>query len=124
MAKKLGKFLLFSAAIGSTAAAAYYYLKKRTTETAPETEGSPEEEHVRPLEKAVSRSYVPLTPDATGDAPESSEAAAEAAGETSDADFTPLSESAEDAAGTEEKASDETEEFFDEEDAAEDASAE
>ena len=29
MAKKFGKFLLFTAAIGTAAAAAYYYLQKK-----------------------------------------------------------------------------------------------
>lgn len=110
MAKKFGKFMLVTAAIGTAAAAAYYYLQKKDTASVPEDEDY--DDFSEDLDEAPdsSRSYVPLTPetksaDETKDANES---------EKKDS-FTPLTETV---AQTVEKTEETVEEFFDEEDSA------
>ncbi|MCM1056557.1 MAG: hypothetical protein NC517_02985 [Firmicutes bacterium] len=108
MAKKFGKFLLFTAAVGTAAAAVHYYLQKKGAE---HTES--EDEDYDDF-SGDSPNYVPLTPDAKA-------ATAEDAKETPDAEkkkdgFTPLKESVENAADKAEDAIENVEEFFDEED--------
>ncbi len=62
MAKKFGKFLLFTAAVGSAAAAAYYYLQKKGISTE-STEEEDCEDFSEDLDDAEpSKSYVPLNP--------------------------------------------------------------
>ena len=109
MAKKFGKILLATAAIGTAVAAAYYYMQKK--------EGVsiiPEDEDFEDLDDDLDddcepcRNYVPLTPD-----PAVSETQTE-----EDSNFTPLSEQVENVAETAEEAIEDVEEFFDEEDTA------
>lgn len=109
MAKKLGKFMLVTAAIGTAAAAAYYYLQKKdTSSTVPEDEDY--DDFSEDLDEAPdsARSYVPLTPE-TKNAEET-----KGADETEKKDsFTPLTETV---AHAVEKTEETVEEFFDEED--------
>lgn len=64
MAKKFGKILLFTAAIGSAAAAVYYYVHKKHAE-----QDNIEEEDYDDFsddteeDSDASRSYVPLSPE-------------------------------------------------------------
>lgn len=62
MAKKFGKFLLFSAAVGAAAAGVYYYLqKKNMTEQTDEFEDEDYDDFSEDLEdEDVNRNYVPL----------------------------------------------------------------
>ncbi len=128
MAKKFGKLLLVSAAIGSAIGAVYYFARKKDAER-----GSAEDDYDDFSEEdekekdSDSRGYVPLSPE--GQAGEEKESAAPAqeespaasnyaAQDTSDASagqdgFTPL---AEQVADTAQKAEESVEEFFDEED--------
>lgn len=110
MAKKFGKILLFTAAIGSAAAAVYYYVHKKHAE-----QDNIEEEDYDDFsddteeDSDASRSYVPLSPEGAQEqeAPAAQEDPAEEA-------FSPLKESAAKAA----EATEETvEAFFNEEDA-------
>ncbi len=58
MAKKLGKFVLFTAAIGTAAAAAYYYMQKRNAD---EDKSAEDEDYDDFSENdSASRNYVPL----------------------------------------------------------------
>ncbi len=61
MAKKFGKFLLFSAAVGAAAAAAYYYMKKDTS-IPDDTEDEDYDDFSEDLEddSDTSRSYVAI----------------------------------------------------------------
>ena len=123
MAKKFGKLLLFSAAIGSAIGAVYYFARKKNAE-----QDSAEEDYDDFSEEAEkkdsdSRSYVPLTPE--GEAGEEKEEKAEEPSPAGQADstpdasdapasqdgFTPL---AEQVAATAQKAEETVEEFFDE----------
>ena len=125
MAKKFGKLLLVSAAIGSAIGAAYYFARKKDAEY-----GSVEDDYDDFSEEnekeSDSRSYVPLNPEGQAEGKESAAPAQEeapadsncAAQDTSDASagqdgFTPL---AEQVADTAQKAEESVEEFFDEED--------
>lgn len=106
MAKKFGKFLLFTAAVGTAAAAIHYYLQKKNAE---HTES--EDEDYDDFSQD-SPGYVPLTPNAKNETAESEDAS-----ETPKKDgFTPLKESVENAAEKAEDAVENVEEFFDEED--------
>jgi hypothetical protein len=101
MAKKLGKLLLFIAGVASIATAVFYFLKKQDP-----TEDMRDDEDADDLEEETktSRTYVPLN-----------NGTAEAAHKTEEADtkeFTPLSDQVEKAA------SEEVEEFFDEDEVA------
>lgn len=126
MAKKFGKILLFTAAIGTAAAAAYYYMHKKNGAAVPEDEDYDDFGKDAEEEPAAGRNYVPLTPETNGEgaAKETSEAApsAEADAEAAASDevdakapdtFVPLSEHMAQAG---EKAEDAVEEFFDEDD--------
>lgn len=64
MAKKFGKFLLFTAAVGTAAAAVHYYLQKKGAE---HTES--EDEDYDDFSED-SPNYVPLTPDAKAETSE------------------------------------------------------
>lgn len=103
MAKKFGKFLLFSAALGGAAAAAYYYFQKKDAENFV-SEDDDYDDFSEDLEDDAEsgKNYVSLTPD-------------------KEEDFVPLDKVAKPADKTKEsKSSDkddaDVEEFFDEED--------
>lgn len=107
MAKKFGKFLFLTAAVGTAAAAAYYYMQKKdSVMDIPEDEDYDDFSEDLDENTNSSRNYVSLKTDA----PESED------GEKKDT-FTPLSEQVKKA---EEKVEETVEEFFDEEDPAED----
>lgn len=106
MAKKFGKFLLFTAAVGTAAAAVHYYLQKKGAE---HTES--EDEDYDDFSED-SPNYVPLTPDAKADASES----ADGQDAPKEDGFTPLKESVENVAEKTDDAIEDVEEFFDEED--------
>ena len=125
MAKKFGKLLLVSAAIGSAIGAVYYFARKKDAErdSAEDDYNDFSEENEK---ESDSRSYVPLNPEGQAEGKESAAPAQEeapadsncAAQDTSDASagqdgFTPL---AEQVADTAQKAEESVEEFFDEED--------
>jgi len=112
MANKFGKFLLFTAAVGTAAAAAYYYVHKKDADYSyPMDDDDDYDDFSDDCDEPVStsRNYVALNTDSP-----------DASTPEDDADFTPLSEQI---ANQEEAPVDETvenvEEFFDEEDASE-----
>lgn len=125
MAKKFGKFLLCTAAIGSAVAAVYYCVhKKKAEQDNIEEEDyddfSEDSKEDSKKDSDTSRSYVPLNPDASSEdaadaqeAPSDQECSHEEPKE--DKSFTPL---AENAAKDAEAAEETVEAFFDEEDAA------
>lgn len=101
MAKKFGKFLLFTAAIGTAAAAAYYYLQKKDT-VSPVPEDDDYDDFSEDLDETSGNShYVSLTPESKN-----------ASNEEKDG-FTPLTETVAQAA---DKVEETVEEFFDEDD--------
>lgn len=115
MAKKFGKFLLFTAAVGSAAAAVYYYMRKKDSDDMM-FEDDDYDDFSEDLDDdaELSRNYVPLTPDA------------DTAGKEEEKDtFVPLDQVAQSAEKTEDTAKEDSktdadvEEFFDEEDATE-----
>lgn len=113
MAKKFGKFLLFTAAIGGAAAAAYYYFQKKDAENiASEDEDYDDFSEDLDDEAETGKKYVTLTPDAESSAEESNEKKTET--------FVPLDQMAQptDKSNTknDDKTDAEVEEFFDEED--------
>ena len=63
MAKKFGKILLFSAAVGTAAAAAYYYMHKKAGAAVPEDEDYDDFSVDTEEDTAAGRNYVPLTPE-------------------------------------------------------------
>lgn len=112
MAKKFGKFLLFTAAVSGAAAAAYYYFKKKDAGyDLDEDEDYDDFSEDLDEDSATSKNYVTLNSDVGSDT------------EKKDS-FVPLNQVAPSAdgknAGTEAagKADPEVEEFFDEEDEA------
>ena len=108
MAKKFGKFMLFTAAVGGAAAAVYYYLRKKDTDAAAlEDEDYDDFSEDSDEEKKDTTNYVPLTPDAQASDDEKKEDA-----------FVPLEQVAQNAGNAEagESNDPEVEEFFDEED--------
>lgn len=108
MAKKFGKIMLVTAAIGAAAVAAYHYLQKKdTADTAPEDEDY--DDFSEDLDDASdsSHTYVYLTPEARDEGKAEKEESEKKDG------FTPLTETV---AQTTEKAEETVEEFFDEED--------
>lgn len=112
MAKKFGKFLLFTAAVGAAGAAAYYYMQKKDAALLNETDED-YDDFSEDTDDSASRTYVPLSHE---NAPEQ-EADAAPAADSSKADnfFTPLSEKVSQAAETvKEDAQAAVEEFFDE----------
>lgn len=109
MAKKFGKFLLFTAAAGGAVAAAYYYFRKKDEENALIEDDDYDDFSEDLDEDTETRNYVPLTPDT------------DTSKEEKDS-FVPLNQmapSAKDkktAGEADDKAEPEVEEFFDEED--------
>lgn len=107
MAKKFGKFLLLTAAVGSAAAAVYYYMQKKDSVTdIPEDEDYDDFSDNLNEDSDSSRNYVSLNPDGKADEPAKEDS------EKKDS-FTPLTEQVK-------KTEESVEEFFDEEDPAED----
>ncbi len=113
MAKKFGKVLLLTAAVGTAAAAVFYFLRKKehSLHVADEDDY---DDFSDALEDEDTRSYVPLNTETaqaagTDDAP--AQEVTEEAGEKGV--FTPLTEQV---AQTMEKAEETVEEFFDEDD--------
>lgn len=107
MAKKFGKFLLLTAAVGSAAAAVYYYMQKKDSVIdIPEDDDYDDFSEDLSENSDSSRNYVALNPEGKTETP------AEEGSEKKDT-FTPLTEQI--------KKTEETiEEFFDEDDPAED----
>ena len=91
MAKKFGKFLLFTAAVGTAAAAVYYYMKKKDADLSVSDEDDEDyddfSEDLDDDADSSSRSYVPLNRDASEEASSDSDAK-----ENGGEDFSPLSE--------------------------------
>ncbi len=120
MAKKFGKFLFLTAAVGTAAAAAYYYIqKKNSVADTPDDEDYDDFSEDLDENTEASRNYVALNPEAKTDEANTEETKTEEAktGETAEEEpekkdtFTPLSEQV--------KQTEETvEEFFDENDPA------
>lgn len=113
MAKKLGKFLLFTAAIGTAAAAAYYYMQKKDAASAVSDDSDDDyDDFSDDLDEDgdISRTYVSLNLDNTP----STEDASEEEDTCDEGDFTPLAEQITKQA--EEAVTETVEEFFDEED--------
>ena len=106
MAKKFGKFLLFTAAVGTAAAAIHYYLQKKDADNT-----EPEDDDYDDLSED-SHGYVPLTSDTGSDNAESADEQPESKKEG----FTPLKDAVEKAAEKTEDTIENVEEFFDEED--------
>lgn len=113
MAKKFGKFLLFTAAVGTAAAAVHYYLQKKSAE---HTES--EDEDYDDFSED-SPNYVPLTPDAETETTESADGQAAPKKDG----FTPLKDSLENASEKADGAIENVEEFFDEEDSSDEEPA-
>ncbi len=106
MAKKFGKFLLLTAAVGTAAAAVYYYMQKKdSANDIPADEDYDDFSEDFDGKTEASRNYVSLNTDVKTESP------AEEKPEEKDA-FTPLSEQIKQTGQTEET----VEEFFDEED--------
>jgi uncharacterized protein HemX len=105
MAKTLGKLLLFIAGVASIAAAVYYFLKKQDARECVEQD---EDADDLEEESKTSRTYVPLN-NGAAETFTKTEATVKT-GATSDSGFTPL------AAQVEKAASEDVEEFFDEDD--------
>lgn len=116
MAKKFGKFLLFTAAVGGAAAAVYYYFQKKDADAlASEDEDYDDFSEDLDDEAETGKKYVSLTPD--------TEASSEdAKGEKKDS-FVPLNQVAQPGdkknADSDGKPEPVVEEFFDEDDSSE-----
>lgn len=105
MAKKFGKFLLFTAAVGGAAAAAYYYFQKKdSTDHLSEDEDYDDFSEDLDEETESDVKYVSLTPEKNDSEKDT---------------FVPLDQVAQTVETTEkdDKTETEVEEFFDEEDA-------
>lgn len=115
MAKKFGKFLLFTAAIGTAAAAAYYYMQKKDAANAVSDDSDDDyDDFSDDLDEDVetSRTYVSLNLDNAS----STEDTMSEPDYSEEGDFTPLAEQL--AKQAEETVTETVEEFFDEEDEA------
>lgn len=120
MAKKFGKFLLFTATVGTAAAATYYYMQQKDSKLKESSDADDDyDDFHEDLEESneFSRNYVPLNT-----AVQTPEASAPEKADTTDADadasdFTPLSDQAADLSEEEDETVEDVEEFFDEEDA-------
>ncbi len=117
MAKKLGKFLLFTAAVGTAAAAAYYYMQKK--DAAMEVSDVNDDDYddfSDDLDDTEStRTYVPLNLDPASAEDDSLDDDTDC--EAFEGDFTPLAEQLSKQA--DETVDETVEEFFDEDDASE-----
>ena len=114
MAKKFGKFLFATAALGTAAAAAYYFLQKKDSAMTPSNEDEDYDDFSEDLEEEEStRTYVSLNRNPSDSSTDTSE---ETPAESSD--FTPLAEQINQMAEEPQEASIEesSEEFFDEDD--------
>jgi len=101
MAKKFGKFLLLTAAVGTAAAAAYYFMQKKDSEVdIPDDEDYDDFSENLDENTEPSRNYVPLNPDTKAETP------ADEDSEKKDS-FTPLSDQVK-------KTEETVEEFFNE----------
>lgn len=112
MAKKFGKFLLFTAAIGTAAAAAYYYMQKKDAAMAVSDDSDDDYDDFSDdfdEDAEDSRTYVSLNLDNAS----STEAPSKEALSVEE-DFTPLAEKV--AANAEALVEESVEEFFDEDD--------
>ena len=116
MAKKFGKFLLFTAALGSAVGAAYYYFKKRDEIISlPEDDDYDDFAEDLDEETDTSKNYVPLNQEKSAEGDKEKK-------EKTDS-FVPLSEMTKSAEAKKETGKDadktetEVEEFFDEGDA-------
>lgn len=110
MAKKFGKFLLFTAAVGGAAAAAYYYFQKKdSNDSLSEDEDYDDFSEDLDEETDSEKKYVSLTPEKKDSEKKDSEKDT----------FIPLDQVAQTVEMTEkdDKSEPEVEEFFDEEDA-------
>lgn len=125
MAKKFGKFLLFTAAVGTAAAAAYYYMQQKDSRLKESADADDDyDDFHEDLDESTefSRNYVPLNTSAQHTVSEEaaqpvSEEAGESAAKEADTDgFTPLSDQAADLTADAEETVEDVEEFFDEED--------
>lgn len=139
MANKFGKFLLFTAAVGTIAAAAYYYKQKKENEASFDEDDDDYDNFFSEDTGAssdVSRNYVPLTPEtapntehvSTNFSVNLSEKISEVAEKVSEVasnvkeTFTPLAEKAVAAVQSVQNKTEETvEDFFDEGDLDEDS---
>ena len=116
MAKKFGKFLLFSAAAGAIAAGTYYFLQNKDKFLNKDTDDDSDDDYddfSEDLDDDSERSYVPLNADGTDIASaikEKAEDAVEAVKEKTEDIVSAVSDKAEDAVET-------VEEFFDEDEA-------
>ncbi len=114
MAKKFGKFLLLTAAVGTAAAAAYYYVRKKDgISSVIQDDDEDYDDFSDDLDDAsetASRNYVALNREGQSAAAESNVSAPD---KESDTEFTPLAEQI--AQTDEEKMEKSVEEFFDEE---------
>lgn len=105
MAKKFGKFLLFTAAAAATAAGVYYFLKKKSGNNAIfEIEDDDYDDFSEDLDEPEPREYVQLDPGA----PDEDDFLEETEG-AGEGDFSPLAEQ------LQEKNNEQVEAFFDEE---------
>lgn len=92
MAKKFGKFLLFTAAVGAVGAAAYYYMQKKDSAFFDETDDDYDDFSEDMDGDDPARTYVPLnTENASAPASQTDAQAKEPSG---DDFFTPLTENA------------------------------
>ena len=111
MAKKFGKFLLFTAAVGTAAAAAYYFMQKKDSTIAESNDNDEDyDDFSEDLEDdaETTRNYVSLNLDNASTTEASEDVASEAD------EFTPLAEQL-----TEDSVEETCEEFFDEDDTSE-----
>ena len=114
MAKKFGKLLLFSAAIGSAVAAAYYVVQKKAGVHDVAEEDDYDDFSEETDEKSrEARNYVPLNPDEAAEKNSQEEAAPSGEDPEKEKAFTPLTEQVAQASANAEES---VEEFFDEED--------
>ncbi len=107
MAKKFGKFLLFTAAVGTACAAAYYYMQKKDAVDLAEDADEDYDDFSEDAE--ATRTYVSLNRDAQAEASSEEDSA--------DKEFTPLSETVSEGAAAD--SAEAVEEFFDEDDGSE-----
>lgn len=127
MAKKIGKFLLFTAAVGTAAAAAYYYMHQKDSQLKESSDADDDyDDFHEDLDESTefSRNYVPLNTTSQTSAPKKDVSAEPApaseegkAASKEASDFTPLSDQAAELSGEEGETVEDVEEFFDEEDA-------
>jgi len=113
MAKKFGKFVLFTAAAAAAGAGVYYYLKNKEALASDfDEEDEDYDDFSDDLEDETNRSYVALSHDGAA-SEDAAVAEADAEEVTEEAPFEKLSSIVSDAAET---AEEKVEEFFDEED--------